>query len=279
MKYLILGHKGQLGKEFVRYMQLNEMEHYGFDIDEVDICSREKVHSLINDLRPGVIVNCAAYNQVDASEQDPGPAFAANADAVRYIAEAAERNGSFVVHYSSDYVFDGEKTTGLYKEKDEPNPINNYGNSKLQGERNLRDITPSHLIFRLSWIYGFGTQSFVFKFLNWIDKQEILKIASDEVSVPTYTKTIVDVTMKALKKGASGLYHLTNSGYASRYEVAKEILKILGKGNILYPVQRESFNLPAKRPYFSAMSNHRVAALTGGEIPVWQDDLKLYLTS
>ena len=187
-------------------------------------------------------------------------------------------NGAFLVHYSSDYVFDGIKATGLYTEEDSPNPINEYGRSKLAGEKLLAESGAEYLLFRLSWVYGKGEQNFIYKFRQWAEKSNVLKIASDEVSVPTSTKTIVDITMKSIKKGLSGLYHLTNSGYASRYEWAKEILKLTGMKNVLYPINRESFGMPAVRPYFSAMDNTPVSDKTGIEIPYWQESLKVFLT-
>lgn len=277
MKYLVFGDKGQLGNEFVRYFAMNGIEYTGCDIGETDITSEEAVFNLIKEVKPGAIINCAAYNQVDAAEGNPASALAANSLAVGNIARAARQAGAFVVHYSSDYVFDGSKTTGLYTEEDSANPINEYGRSKLAGEKLLIESGAEYLMFRLSWVYGKGEQNFIFKFMQWAGKSHVLKIASDEVSVPTSTKTIVDITMKSIKKGHLGLYHLTNSGYASRYEWAKEILKITGMKNILYPVSRESFGLAAARPYFSAMDNSLISDKNGIEIPYWQESLRLFL--
>lgn len=274
MKYLVFGDKGQLGWEFSRYFDLNGIEYTGCDKGETDITSRDAVIKLIKEVKPGIIINCSAYNQVDAAEINPGPAYAVNSDAVGNIAAAARQNGAFLVHFSSDYVFDGSKTTGLYTEEDSANPINEYGRSKLTGENQLTESGAEHLLFRLSWVYGKGEQNFIFKFMQWAEKSNVLKIAADEVSVPASTKTIVDITMKSVKKGLAGLYHLTDSGYASRYEWAKEILKITGKENILYPVQSESFGLPATRPYFSAMDNTLISDSLDLVIPQWQESLK-----
>jgi dTDP-4-dehydrorhamnose reductase len=277
MKYLLFGHRGQLGIEFERFFQLNGIEYYGYDIDELDITSEKDVNNVISEIKPSIIINCSAYNQVDNAELIPAPAFAVNANAVKNIIKAAHSIGAFVVHYSSDYVFDGKKSTGLYVESDEVNPINQYGKSKLLGEQYLMDSGIDYLLFRLSWVYGDGTQNFIYKFLQWSENNNVLNIASDEVSVPTYTKTIVDITMKSIKKGITGLYHLANSGYASRYEWAKEILKLSGKNNVIYPVARESFNLPALRPYFSAMDSTSISQQLNIEIPEWQEALKSFL--
>jgi dTDP-4-dehydrorhamnose reductase len=145
------------------------------------------------------------------------------------------------------------------------------------GEVMVKDCLEKYLIFRLSWVFGYGQQNFIYKFLQWCKGKHSLNISSDEVSIPTCTKTIVDITLKSLDKGISGLYHLTNSGYASRYEWAKSIIKIMKLNNIVYPVPKEIFNLPAKRPAWSPMDNKRISDLLGMEIPFWEDAVKNYL--
>jgi len=185
--------------------------------------------------------------------------------------------GSFLVHYSTDYVFDGSKSEGLYTEADEPNPVNKYGLSKLLGERFAMQTDHNMLLLRVSWVFGEGTQNFIYKVLSWSREREVLQVSADEVSVPTWARRIALVSYEAIHKGLAGLYHLVSSGYASRYEWAKQVLKLCHKENLVVPVSADSFNLPARRPKFSAMSNERISAELGIMLPDWESDLEEYL--
>ena len=163
-----------------------------------------------------------------------------------------------LVHFSTDYVFDGSKE-GLYTEEDNPNPLNEYGKSKLFGEYFIQEQMEDYLIFRTSWVYGEGKQNFIYKLTGWAKSQEYLKAACDEFSVPTSTRTIVEVTLKAIQQELTGLYHLVNTGYASRFEWAREYFRLRGINKFIYPPYQSNFNLPAQRPRFSAMSNKKYA--------------------
>jgi dTDP-4-dehydrorhamnose reductase len=277
-KYLILGSKGQLGKEFVRFFQKIEANYQAFDIDEIDISDKGKVFELCQSYKPDFIINCAAHNLVDNAESDPDSAYKSNTYGVQNLAEISNGTKSFLIHYGTDYVFDGKKETGLYTEEDMANPLSVYAKSKYEGELKVKENTDNYLILRLSWVFGDGQQNFIYKLLQWAEKNEYLKIAFDEVSVPTYTRSIVETTLKALNSGLKGLFHLTNSGYASRYEWAKYVLKKMNKKNILYPVSKEIFNLPAKRPGFSAMSNVVISKSLEIEIPPWEESVDDYLS-
>lgn len=278
MKYLVLGSKGQLGKEFVKYFTKVEADYKAFDIDEIDISDKDMVFQLCQSFKPDIIINCAAYNLVDNAETNPDDAYKSNSFGVENLAIVSNEIGSYLVHYGTDYVFDGKKDTGLYTEQDEPNPLSVYAKSKYDGELKIKENTDNFLILRLSWVFGDGKQNFIYKLLQWAEKNNILKIAFDEVSVPTYTHTIVEATLKAINNQLKGLYHLTNSGYASRYEWAKYVLKKLNKKNILYPVSKDIFNLPAKRPGFSAMSNELLSNIIKIEIPFWEEAVDDYLS-
>lgn len=278
MKYLILGSKGQLGKEFVRFFHNIDVNYQAYDIDEIDISNKDKVYDLCQYFKPDFIINCAAYNLVDNAESDPEAAYKSNTYGVQNLAEISKATKSVLIHFGTDYVFDGKKETGLYIEEDEANPLSVYAKSKFEGEQKVKENTDDYLILRLSWVFGDGQQNFIYKLLQWAEKNEFLKIAFDEVSVPTYTKSIVETTLKALKSGLKGLFHLTNSGYASRYEWAKYVLKKMNRKNILYPVSKDIFNLPAKRPGFSAMSNVLISKSLEIEIPSWEDSVDDYLS-
>lgn len=278
MNYLVLGSKGQLGREFVRYFEKIGSNFQAFDLDEFDISNRDEIFKLALSLKPDIIINCAAYNLVDNAESKPEDAYKSNTYGVENLALISKEINSFLVHYSTDYVFDGKKETGLYVETDTPNPLSIYAKSKREGEQKILENLDKYLVLRLSWVFGDGQQNFIYKLLQWSEKNSILKIAFDEVSVPTYTATVVDSTLKAINQGLNGLFHLTNSGYASRYEWAKYALKKLNKKNILYPVSKDVFNLPAKRPGFSAMSNELLSSKLQIQIPLWEEAVDDYIS-
>ena len=277
MNYLITGRNGQLAQAFIKRFEREGTEFLAPDETHLDITDVSKVMKVVEESRPDVIINCAAYNLVDHAEKEPEKAFAVNAEGPKILAKAAYVFGSFFVHYSSDYVFDGMKENGLYHENDVTNPLNEYGRCKLAGEKMVGEESGESLIFRLSWVFGEGKQNFISKLIEWTEKSEYLKISCDEFSVPTYTGTVVDVTLKALDKGVTGLYHLTNSGFCSRYEWAKYILSSVGIKKFIRPVSMDVFNLPAKRPKFSAMSNQQISDLTGARIPSWEEAVSAFL--
>ena len=271
MKYLVLGAKGQLGLEFCE--SLGE-KSIGVGKEECDISNLDQVMDVVSSVKPGVVINCAAYNLVDDAERMYCDAFKVNALGVRNLAYACKKVGAFLVHFSTDYVFDGTKV-GMYTESDEPNPLNMYGKSKLLGEQLLREeLSTRYLLFRVSWVYGRGKRNFVYKVLNWAKNKGVLKVACDEFSAPTSTRTIVRYSLKALKVGLEGLYHLVNTGFASRYEWARRILAIFGLKKFIYPVHRSEFSLPASRPYFSAMDNSLISKELGVQICCWEEELE-----
>lgn len=278
MKVLVVGKEGQLGLEFVKYFEQKGANFCAVGRKECDITDLEQVIDILKQTKPDIVINCVAYNQVDKAETNYASAYKVNAIGVRNLAYACKKYNNFLIHFSTDYVFDGKKENGLYTESDEPNPVNEYGKSKLTGEKWLvEEGLKDYLIFRTSWVYGDGTQNFIYKLIQWARSSEYLKIAYDEVSVPTSTKTIVKATSKAIDRGLNGLFHLTNSNYASRYEWAKKILEIKGINKFVYPVSKEIFNLPAKRPNFSAMSNEKVVKELEIEIGAWEEELEKVL--
>ncbi|MBI5681942.1 MAG: dTDP-4-dehydrorhamnose reductase [Deltaproteobacteria bacterium] len=274
MRFLITGANGQLAREFIRI--LNKEDIITLTKEELDISDLNAVEKCVGSLNPDVILNCAAYNLVDKSEDDIETAIRVNAHGVKNLAAASKRFNAFFVHYSTDYVFDGKKED-FYTEDDEPIPINNYGKSKLSGERYLQDETDNFLLFRVSWVFGKGRQNFLCKLLDLADKNKVIRIVSDQISVPTYVNDIAKTTLSALGKGLKGIYHLTNSGYASRYEVARYFLEKLGKKNLILPVRSDYFPCSAKRPYFSAMSNNKISKAVDAAIPDWEDGIDRYV--
>lgn len=277
MRFLVTGRNGQLAKEFIRRFDRLSINYCALDKSGLDIADEHKVTEAVSGYRPDVIINCAAYNLVDQAEASPDAAYAVNSLGPKNLARAAVAAKALLVHFGSDYVFDGSKENGLYLETDPANPLNEYGRSKLAGEDNVLAELERSLVLRLSWVFGRGRQNFIYKLSQWAASNEYLKIACDEFSVPTWTGTVVDVTLKAIDQGLVGRYHLTNSGFCSRYEWAKEILRCLGNSKFIRPVSMDAFKLPASRPKFSAMSNSALAQVLDIEIPTWQKAVGLFI--
>ena len=267
-KILITGAGGQLGKAFVKFFSSKGIDFVAFERKDLDITNFEKVYTTLEEIKPSVVINCSAYNQVDLAETEIFQSFSTNAVGPYNLAIACKEINAKLIHYSTDYVFDGTKK-GLYAEEDLPNPLSQYARSKLLGEDLVKHALEDYLIFRVSWVYGEGKQNFVYKLLQWAREKEFLQVAFNEVSVPTYTDFIVEKTLKALEKDLTGLYHLVPRGYASRYEWAKLSLKLFGIKIVLIPVQKEIFNLPAKRPDFSPMSCDKIEKELGEEFEEW----------
>ncbi len=276
MKILITGANGQLGREFRKSLEHYDYEVVAHDRASMDISDPDSVKAAFSRDNPAIVLNCASYNFVDQAEDDFDTAFKVNALGVRNLAFACKKSNALLVHYSSDYVFDGKKED-FYTEEDGPGPINSYGKSKLLGENILKEEMENFLLFRVSWVFGEGKQNFLYKLLEWSKKSRALKVVCDQISVTTYTKDIVSLTMLAITKELRGLYHLTNSGYASRYEVARFFAERIGLDNLLLPVSSDYFSSPAQRPYFSAMSNLKLSKALDVDIPDWKVGIDNYL--
>ncbi|MEK7275559.1 MAG: dTDP-4-dehydrorhamnose reductase, partial [Candidatus Desantisbacteria bacterium] len=225
-----------------------------------------------------IILNCSAYNLVDKAENDLDAALRVNANGVKNLASVSEKHHALLVHYSTDYVFDGTKND-FYTEDDVPCPINNYGKSKLAGEKALLEETDNFLLFRTSWVFGQGKQNFLYKLAEWAKTSRVLKIVYDQLSIPTCTEDIVKITMLAIRNGLKGMYHLTNSGYASRYEVARYVVERLGMDNLILPVSSDYFSAAAKRPFFSALSNSKLSKELGISIPEWRGGIDRFVNN
>lgn len=278
MKVLITGIHGQLGLAFQQKFICEGIPFWGTDRTTCNITKREQVEQVLDAHRPSVLINCAAYNFVDEAQEDQAAAFEVNCDAVKILAQACRARGIKFVHYSTDYVFDGKKG-GLYTEEDATNPLNVYGLSKYEGEAAALASSNDNLVFRTSWVYGKGQQNFLFKVSQWAQKSREIKVSADEVSVPTYVEDIVGVTLKALEKKITGLYHLTSKGHASRCEWARAFLKASGLATLVIPVPMSFFSLKAVRPSFSAMSNQKISKELGVQIPSWQEGVEKYVRS
>jgi len=253
------------------------MDYCAPEESELDITNDRIVTDAVDQYQPDLIINCAAYNFVDRAEEDREKAFAINGLGPKFLGIAAARKNATLVHFGSDYVFDGKKENGLYTEEDPVNPLSQYGQSKLIGEENVRKASDNFLIFRLSWVFGGGSQNFIHKLSEWAKSQEFLKIACDEFSVPTYTEMVADICLRSIDAGLRGLFHLTNSGFCSRYEWARLVLRKMNIQKHILPVSMDLFHLPAKRPKFSAMSNDKICRELGVKIDTWEEAVGTYL--
>lgn len=267
---LIVGAAGQLAQEFQKAASHRNLNLIAPSEKDFNITDRKQIEAVFKQTKPNIVINCAAYNLVDEAEGGATPAYSVNAEAVESLALVCRDYKIFLVHYSTDYVFDGKKGSP-YIEEDAPSPLNTYGKSKLKGEEAVKAHLKEFLIFRLSWLFGNGKQNFLYKLSSWAQKNDNLKISNDEISVPTYTEDVVEATCLSLEKGLKGLYHLTNSGYCSRFDLATYFLKKMGLKNTLEGIPMSDFKLKARRPLFSAMSNAKITKDLNHAIPTWQN--------
>ena len=270
MRYLITGSSGQLAKCFAARFEIEGITFFAPPESSLDVTDQNAIDLAVKESNPDVILNCAAFNAVDVAEDYPISAIAINSTAVANLATACKKYGCLLVHYGTDYVFDG-KGDKPYIESDAVNPINEYGKSKIAGEQALTNAGIDFLLLRVSWVYGRGTQNFLYKMQKWAQGKSSLNVVSDQISVPTYTEDIVTYTLKSIEAGLKGLYHLTNSGYAARNEVASLFFKELGRDIEILPVDSDAFPSPVSRPAFSAMNNAKLSQALGLEIPSWED--------
>lgn len=276
MRYIIFGAGGQLGQAFQLLFTKQGKDYLACDIEKADITDFNLLREIFESARPAVVINCAAYNQVDLAEQEWERAFLVNGIAVKNLALLAREYNSVLVHYSTDYVFDGAKGTP-YTIADRPNPLSRYGESKLLGEEFVKTFGEKFYLIRLSWVFGKGNENFVTKLLQWAQAKPELKVVTDQVSSPSYTRDVARATLKLLDTGQYGVYHLANAGFCSRYEWSRFILERIGYAGSIKPALSADFNLPAKRPEFSALDSFPYSYLAGCELQTWQDATEQFL--
>ncbi len=284
MRILLFGKIGQLGWELNRSLfTLGDLSV--LDYPEVDFNQPQTLPEIIRSAKPDVIVNAVAYTNVDKAESEPDVARRINADAVAGMAREAKNLGALLIHFSTDYVFDGTKGS-TYVETDSPNPLNVYGKTKLAGE-DAAALAEKFLTFRTSWVYSSRTGGFVNKVIEWSKTKTELRIVDDQIGSPTWCRTLAEVTGQVIAQYAldkdrlqslSGLYHLAGAGAASRYEWVKEILSVLGMENYsILPAKTIEFPSAAVRPYFSALACDKLEQSFNLKLLPWQTSLALAL--
>lgn len=284
-----------LGSCFLKHLAGSEdFETYAFSKEELDITDFSKLETVFERIKPNFVINCAAYTAVDDCETNKELAFRLNGEAAGQIAKACKKTGAVLVHFSTDYVFDGRKSEG-YKENDIPSPINIYGESKLRGEQLIAQELDQYYIVRTSWLFGLNGKNFVDTMIKLSKEMKELKVVGDQTGRPTYTKDLCEAVIESFldpyvadlprkhelnlperKKSkirlAFGIYHITNSKNSSWFEFAKKIFELAKIDIKVEKVTSEQFKRPAKRPNYSILLNTKTKALRS-----WEEGLRAYL--
>jgi dTDP-4-dehydrorhamnose reductase len=285
-RVLIVGAAGQLGRELWRGFT-GEAEVISFDRNQLDLADPDQIRKVVRTVAPDVILNAAAYTAVDRAETEREAATAINANAPRVLAEEARSRDCLLVHYSTDYVFDGSKEVP-WLETDQPNPLNVYGATKLAGERAIAAVGGKYLIFRTSWIYGPHGKNFLLTMLRLGRERDRLSIVNDQIGAPTTSSAIAGGTSTIVRRALSGslgpiedwagLYHMTCSGSTTWAGFAHAIFERAGslvgdrKPEVI-PIETKDYPAPATRPLYSVLSNEKLAARFGVRLPPWQAGL------
>ncbi|MHB8163112.1 MAG: dTDP-4-dehydrorhamnose reductase [Methanoregula sp.] len=276
MKILVTGAKGQLGQDMVNLCSSRNFSVFAADSMTLDITNKDRIDEFMGKHTPEIIINCAAYNEVDQAEKDDKKAFLINGLALKHLALAANEYGSILVHYSTDYVFDGGKKSP-YCVTDKPHPINRYGESKLLGENHVRDLCDHYFLIRTSWVFGRGNMNFAKKVQEWSKNKKEISVVDDQVSTPTYTVDLAKATIDLLSTKKFGLFHITNTGSCSRYDWAQYILQQVGWKGKLVRAKSADFKTAAERPAFSVLDNFGTDEVLGYSLPSWQDATSRFL--
>ncbi|WP_175763254.1 dTDP-4-dehydrorhamnose reductase [Burkholderia ambifaria] len=286
---LVTGVTGQIGFELLRALQgLGRV--VPCDRSVLDLADLDQVRAFARDLKPALIVNPAAYTAVDTAESEVELARRLNVDVPRVFAEEAARSGGTLIHYSTDYVFDGTKV-GAYVETDAPNPLNTYGATKLEGEQAIAATGCAHVILRTSWVYGRRGRNFLRTMLKLGAERPELRIVADQVGAPTWSATIAAATSHIIAQAAAsadtdwwarraGVYHLTSAGATSWCGFAEAIFGIAMASHAprVVPISSDDYPTPAKRPANSKMALGKLAEVFGMQMPDWRDALQLCLS-
>ena len=282
---LLIGSNGQVGKELQQILQ-----PYGDLIavtrPTVDLAQPDTLRSVIRENHPQIIINAAAYTAVDKAESEPDLAKTINGTAPRIIAEEAEKSGAFLIHISTDYVFDGNSSRP-YQETDSTNPLSVYGETKLVGEQAIQNSCAHHFILRTAWVYGtFGKSNFVKTMLRLGAEREEIRVVADQIGSPTWAKDIAGAIARILPQSTpeiSGIYHYTNSGVASWYDFAITIfeeaqhLGIPLKVQRIIPITTSEYPTPARRPSYSVLSCTKISTVSENHPPHWRQALRQML--
>ena len=283
-RILVIGARGMLGRDLLRILgsskevdSLKTFEVVGWDIDEIDIRQEGRTHSKIESLRPNLVINLAAYTDVDGCEANREEAFQVNAEGMKHVALAAKACGAKVVYLSTDYVFDGKKNEP-YLENDSPNPLNVYGQTKLKGEQYLQEQVEDYLIIRTQWLYGRYGRNFVSSILRQAQEKQTLTIVDDQIGSPTYTVDLSRAILTLIQHNSRGIFHAANQDVCTWYTFGQAILKFSRvEGVSIIPITSKAFGRSAVRPSYSVLSTRKLERETGMSLRPWSEALKEYL--
>jgi dTDP-4-dehydrorhamnose reductase len=290
MKILITGAKGQLGKQITNILrngqseigklpkEYENVEIIGVDVDVLDITDINAVRSYLTDVKPEIIINCAAYTNVDACESNEDLAFKINALGPRNLAIISNEVNAKVVHVSTDYVFSGEGTVP-FKEYDETIPVSVYGKTKLAGEKFVREIADKYYIIRTAWLYGYEGSNFVYTIIKAGKEKGYLTVVDDQRGNPTNAEDLAHHMLKVAVTEEYGTYHCTGTGECSWYDFASKIIEFSNIDCKVDPVTSNDYVRAAKRPSYSSLDNMMLRVTVGDEMRNWEDALKVFLNN
>ena len=277
MRVLLIGSNGQLGNDFRKLFDKKNIEYTATDYKELNIVNGTDLEKFFKENGNFThIINCAAYNDVDKAENEIEQCFKVNDEAPLIISRYAKKMEAIFVTYSTDFIFDGRKKSP-YLEEDIISPLSVYGKSKSNMEEKILKEYKKILVIRTSWLFGVGGNNFNKQVINWSKSRNTLNIVDDQVSAPTYSADLAEFSWKLIQTEKYGLYHITNSGEASKYDQAKYVLEKIGWQGKLNRAKTVDFNLPAKRPEYSKLSSEKVEKLLGEKIPTWQSGIDRFL--
>ncbi|MCR8918997.1 dTDP-4-dehydrorhamnose reductase [Bacteroides sp. ET225] len=276
MNILVTGANGQLGNEMQRVAKTSSNHYIFTDVAQLDITDREAVLRAVKDNSIQVIVNCAAYTNVDKAEDDSETADLINNKAVENLAIAARENDATLIHISTDYVFKGDRCTPC-REDWETDPLGVYGITKLAGEKSIERTGCRHIIIRTAWLYSPFGKNFVKTMQKLTAEKDSLKVVFDQVGTPTYAGDLADAIARIIETGQlgkQGIYHFSNEGVCSWYDFAREICELSGNTCNIQPCHSDEFPSKVKRPHFSVLDKTKIKDTFGIEVPYWKDSLK-----
>jgi dTDP-4-dehydrorhamnose reductase len=277
MKWLIAGANGQLGRCLQQTLESNSIEHAAYSKEEMDISDFSHVKDVVNRVKPDIVVNTAAYTNVDQAEIDQIEAFVINQTGVASLANASKLVNARLIHFSTDYVFSGESTKP-WQVSDATNPLSKYGESKLAGELEIARIYPENsMIIRTAWLYSPFGKNFYKTILNKaINSQETVRVVNDQIGQPTNANDLAELTVRAIsKKALTGVYHGTNSGACSWFEFAKFIFEIVGEDvNRVVPIPSSEYATRAKRPKYSVLDGQKWSESGIEPLGPWKDSVR-----
>lgn len=275
MKFLITGAGGQLGRGWQRSLESHPIDEFiALNRQELDICNPETIRKVFTEYKPDVCINTAAYTHVDKAEKEHDEAYRGNVLGPQLLAEACAQRGIQLVHYSTDYVFSGKLSdreiyNNGYPEEAPTNPVNQYGASKLAGEKVVVSALPSALIARVSWLCGLDGNNFIKSIIHGAKSFGQLKVVNDQFGIPSFVPYIIEQTRFLLQSRNSGLYHLGSKGCITWYDFAKKIIEYAQLNVPIEAVDCSTFPTQAQRPYFSKLSTSKLEA-TGMSVPSWE---------